>query len=278
MAEHVLEKGLVAELETRGREIRIKLLEMIHKSGAGHPGGSLSAADIVTALYFHFMRIDPKNPDWPERDRFILSKGHACPVWYTALALRGYFPESVLGTLRRLGSPLQGHPSMKDCPGIDTTTGSLGNGLSIGIGMALAAKLDKRDYRVFVILGDGELDEGLVWEAALCAAKFELDNLIVFVDYNHLQLDGTTEEIMPLEPLTDKWRAFNWRVFEMDGHDMEQILATVSLAVKPQGKPTVIVAHTVKGKGVSYMENEVDWHGKAPNDEQLKQALEELSR
>ena len=276
MQETVSRAELVKELEQRSTEIRIKLLKMIHKSGSGHPGGSLSAADMVTALYFHFMNINPHEPRWPDRDRFILSKGHACPVWYTALAVKGYFPESVLDTLRQLGSPLQGHPSMKDCTGVDITTGSLGNGLSAGVGMALAGRLDKKDYRVFVILGDGELDEGLVWEAALCAAKYKLDNLITFVDYNHLQLDGTTDEIMPLEPLADKWRAFNWRVFEMDGHDMQQIVATIDMALAPEEKPTVIVAHTIKGKGVSFMENEVDWHGLAPNDEQLAAALSEL--
>ena len=278
MARAAIDETLVRRLEEKAREIRIRLLEMIHVSGAGHPGGSLSAADIVTALYFHFMNVDPGNPGWADRDRFILSKGHACPVWYTALALKGFFPESELKTLRKLGSSLQGHPSMKDCPGIDITTGSLGNGLSAGVGMALAGKLDRKDYHVFVVLGDGELDEGVIWEAAMCAAKYRLDNLIAFVDYNHLQLDGTTEEIMPLEPLTEKWRSFNWTVFEIDGHDMEQILRTTTEALGGEERPKVIIANTIKGKGVPYMENQVDWHGLAPNEEELRMAIENLRK
>jgi transketolase len=266
----------VAYLKAKARELRCHILRMIHKAKSGHPGGSLSAADIVTALYFRFLRIDPGNPSWPDRDRFILSKGHACPVLYAALAMRGYYPLKVLDTLRELGSPLQGHPSMKACLGVDITTGSLGNGLSAGIGMALAGKLDEKDYRVYVMLGDGELDEGIVWEAALCANKFRLDNLTAIVDYNNLQLDGTVEEIMPLEPVTDKWRSFGWHVFDIDGNDMEAVCRALPAVRDIKDSPCVIIARTVKGKGVSFMENEVDWHGRAPDDQQLAEALREL--
>ncbi len=267
----------VAFLREKAREVRCHILRMIHKAKSGHPGGSLSAADVVTALYFHFLRIDPDNPAWPERDRFILSKGHACPVLYAALALRGYYPLQVLNTLRGLGSPLQGHPNMKTCPGIDMTTGSLGNGLSAGVGMALAGKLDRKDYRVYVMLGDGELDEGIVWEAVLCANRFRLDNLTAIVDYNNLQLDGTVEEIMPLEPVADKWRSFGWHVYDIDGNNMEAVYSTLLEVRDIRGSPSVIIARTVKGKGVSFMENQVDWHGMAPDDLQLAQALHELT-
>lgn len=272
----VFDKALVRMLEQRARELRVNILRMIHAAQSGHPGGALSAADIVTALYFHFMNIDPKRPRWPERDRFVLSKGHACPVLYATFCMLGYVEESALLRLREFGSPFQGHPSMKDCPGIDITTGSLGNGLGAAVGMALAGRMDGRSYRVFAMLGDGELDEGVVWEAAMCAAKYRLSNLVAFVDYNHLQLDGTTEEIMPLEPLVQKWQDFGWRVFEMDAHDMEQILATVTLALAEKQGPSMIIAHSVKGKGVDYMEGQLDWHGKAPSDDQLARALAQL--
>ncbi len=275
-ADRAIDRELVRTLQERARELRVNILRMIHAAQSGHPGGALSAADIVTALYFHFMNIDPKHPQWPERDRFVLSKGHACPVLYATLCMLGYVEESALYTLRKFGSPFQGHPSMKDCPGIDITTGSLGNGLGAAVGMALAGRMDRKAYRVFVMLGDGELDEGVVWEAAMCAAKYRLSSLIAFVDYNHLQLDGTTEEIMPLEPLVQKWQDFGWRVFEIDAHDMEQILATIVLAVREKEKPSVIIAHSVKGKGVDYMEGQLDWHGKAPSDEELEQAIDQL--
>jgi transketolase len=267
----------IAELERQALAIRRDIIRMIHASQSGHPGGSLSSTDIVTALYFHFMRVDPQNPDWPDRDRFVLSKGHACPVWYSALAERGFFPVDELLTLRQIDGRLQGHPDMLKTPGVDITTGSLGQGLSAGVGMALGMKSDGRDARVYVIIGDGELNEGQIWEAAMAAAKFNLDNLMTFVDYNNLQLDGWCHEIMPIEPVVDKWRAFNWEVFEIDGHDMRQIVDTIERAQQVSGKPSVIIAHTIKGKGVSYMEDECGWHGKAPNDQEFEQAMIELA-
>ena len=266
----------ITRLQAQARQIRKDILTMIHAARSGHPGGSLSAADMVTALYFHFMRLDPARPRWEERDRFVLSKGHACPVWYACLARRGFFPVEQLLTLRKIDSLLQGHPDMLKTPGIDMTTGSLGQGLSAAVGMALGLKLDHKPARVYAILGDGELDEGQVWEAALSAAKFRLDNLLAIVDYNNLQLDGPCDQIMPVEPLAAKWEAFNWQVFEMDGNDMPQIVATIEAALQVRGRPAVIVAHTVKGKGVSFMENDCDWHGRAPDDEQYAQAMREL--
>jgi len=267
----------ISDLKNQALTIRRDILTMIHAARSGHPGGSLSATDFVTALYFHFMRVDPRNPGWPDRDRFILSKGHACPLWYSCLAERGFFPVEELLTLRKINSRLQGHPDMNKTPGVDITTGSLGQGLSAGVGMALGLRLDKKDARVYVIVGDGELNEGQVWEAAMAAAKFHLDNLTAIVDYNNLQLDGYCDEIMPLEPLADKWRAFNWRVLEIDGHNMSAILDAIETAQATRGKPTIIIAHTVKGKGVSFMEDKCDWHGKAPDDEQFSQAMAELS-
>jgi len=249
---------------------------MIHAARSGHPGGSLSAADVVTALYFHFMRVDPDRPRWEDRDRFVLSKGHACPVWYACLARRGFFPVERLLTLRQIDSLLQGHPDMLKTPGVDMTTGSLGQGLSAALGMALGLRLDRKTARVYAVLGDGELDEGQVWEAALSAAKYRLDNLLAIIDYNNLQLDGPCDQIMPVEPLAAKWDAFNWQVFEMDGHDMAQIVTTIETALEGRGRPTVIIAHTIKGKGVSFMENDCDWHGRAPDDEQYAQAIREL--
>lgn len=266
----------VTRLKDIAKRLRIEIIKMIYTAGSGHPGGSLSSAEIITVLYFHIMRINPQSPDWKDRDRFILSKGHACPVWYSALALRGYFPVENLSRLRKLNSPLQGHPDMRKLPGLDMTTGSLGNGLSIGVGMALCGKLDRKDYRVYVILGCGELDEGMVWEAAMCAHKYKLDNLIAIVDYNGLQLDGKTEEIMPLEPLVKKWEAFGWNAVEINGHDIEEILGAFEEAKSTKDQPTVIIAHTVKGKGISFMENNPDWHGMAPNKEQYEQAIKEL--
>ncbi len=267
----------VAALERQALVIRRDIIRMIHASQSGHPGGSLSSTDIVTALYFHFLRVDPQNPDWPDRDRFVLSKGHACPVWYSALAERGFFPVDELLTLRRIDGRLQGHPDMLKTPGVDITTGSLGQGLSAGVGMALGLKRDGTDARVYVIIGDGELNEGQIWEAAMAADKFNLDNLMTFVDYNNLQLDGWCHDIMPIEPVADKWRAFNWEVFEIDGHDMRQIVDTIERAQQVSVKPSVIIAHTIKGKGVSYMEDECGWHGRAPNDEEFEQAMIELA-
>ena len=268
----------VEELEQMAVTIRCDIIDMICTAAAGHPGGSLSAADVVTALYFRIMRLDPQNPDWPDRDRFILSKGHACPVWYAALAERGYFDKSHLKTLRQMGSILQGHPDMRKTPGIDMTAGSLGHGLSAGLGMALSGKLQQKDYHVFVIIGDGESQEGSIWEASMAAPHFKLDNLTAILDYNHLQNDYSVDDIMPIHPPVDKWQAFGWHVIDIDGHDMAQVVAALEEAKSHQGTPTMIVANTVKGKGVSYMENVCEWHGKAPCQEEADQALEELRR
>jgi transketolase len=271
-----INQEVITELETMARNIRQDIIEMIYTVQSGHPGGSLSATDIVTALYFYFMRVNPENPNWAQRDRFVLSKGHACPVWYSALAEKGFFPKEELLTLRKINSRLQGHPVMGKPPGIDVTTGSLGQGLSLGVGMALGLKLDGGDSRVYVLISDGELNEGQIWEAAMAAAKFNLDNLIVVLDYNNLQLDGWCSDVMPIEPIADKWHAFNWEVFEMNGHDMREIIKTIKIAQSIKGKPSIIIAHTIKGKGVSYMENKCEWHGKSPNDEQYEQAMREL--
>jgi len=268
----------IEELKAMATTIRCDIIEMITTANAGHPGGSLSAADIVTALYFRLMRIDPKNPDWPDRDRFILSKGHACPVWYAALAERGYYDKAHLATLRQLNSILQGHPDMKKTPGIDMTVGSLGHGLSAGLGMALSGKMRKKGYHVWVVIGDGESQEGSIWEAAMAAAKWKLDNLTALLDHNNLQNDDCVDTEMPIEPIADKWRAFNWHVLEIDGHDMEAIVEALEGAKSFKGMPTIIIAHTIKGKGVSFMENVVDWHGKAPCKEEAIQALEEIRR
>jgi transketolase len=268
----------VEELKKMAVIIRCDIIDMICTAAAGHPGGSLSAADVVTALYFRVMRIDPENPDWPDRDRFILSKGHACPVWYAALAERGYFDKSHLKTLRQMGSILQGHPDMLKTPGIDMTAGSLGHGLPAGLGMALSGKLRQKDYHVFVIIGDGESQEGSIWEASMAAPNFKLDNLTAILDYNHLQNDYSVDDIMPIHPVVDKWQAFGWHVLEIDGHDMAQVVDALEKAKAHQGAPTMIVANTVKGKGVSYMENVCEWHGKAPCQEEADRALEELRR
>ena len=268
----------VEELKKMAVIIRCDIIDMICTAAAGHPGGSLSAADVVTALYFRVMRIDPENPDWPDRDRFILSKGHACPVWYAALAERGYFDKSHLKTLRQMGSILQGHPDMLKTPGIDMTAGSLGHGLPAGLGMALSGKLQQKDYHVFVIIGDGESQEGSIWEASMAAPNFKLDNLTAILDYNHLQNDYSVDDIMPIHPVVDKWQAFGWHVIEIDGHDMTQVVDALEKAKAHQGAPTMIVANTVKGKGVSYMENVCEWHGKAPCQEEADRALEELRR
>ncbi len=269
-------ESTIVALEEKARQIRKDIVRMIHASQSGHPGGSLSATDIVTALYFHFMSVNPADPNWSDRDRFVLSKGHACPVWYSALAEKGFFPVEELLTLREINGRLQGHPDMVKTPGVDITTGSLGQGLSAGVGMAMGLKLDGKRSRVYVMMGDGEINEGQIWEAAMAAAKFSLDNLIGFVDYNNLQLDGWCSDIMPIEPLVDKWKAFNWQVFEIDGHDMRQIVDTIARAQQVRGRPSVIIAHTHKGRGVSFMEDQCEWHGKAPNDDQYAQAMREL--
>jgi len=267
----------IPELEKMAKQLRRHVITMIATAGSGHPGGSLSAADIVTALYFKVMSHDPKNPQWPDRDRFVLSKGHAAPILYAALAECGYFPVEELSTLRKLGSRLQGHTDRTLTPGVEMSAGSLGQGLSYGIGIALAGRLDKLNYQVYVILGDGECDEGQVWEAAMFAPHHGVDNLTAIVDHNDLQLDGRVCDIMGLEPLTDKWRAFNWHVLEINGHDMGEILKALKKAREIKGKPTVIIAHTIKGKGVSFMEGNVDFHGKAPSPQETEQALKELA-
>lgn len=267
---------LINTLKAKAKEVRKELIKMVCAANSGHCGGSLSATDIVTALYFHIMRIDPKNPKWQDRDRFILSKGHTCPVLYSTLALRGYFDMSELKTLRAINSILQGHPDMHKTPGLDATTGSLGQGLSLGVGMALGAKLENKDIKIYVLMGDGENNEGQIWEAAECAAKYKLNNLIGIVDMNGLQNDGCTKDIMPMESLADKWRAFGWNVIETDGHDMVQVVDSLEQAGTHKDGPTAIIAKTVKGKCVSYMENVVEWHGGAPNNEQMCQALLEI--
>lgn len=267
----------IAELKAMAQIIRRDIITMIHTAQAGHPGGSLSAADIVTALYFRVMRIDPTNPRWPDRDRFILSKGHACPVWYAALAERGFFDKAHLATLRKLDSILQGHADMKKTPGVDMTVGSLGQGICAGLGMALAGKLHGKDYRVYVMVGDGECQEGAVWEAAMAAPRWQLDNLTVIVDNNGIQNDTFTRDVIPVEPLAEKWRAFRWNVIEIDGHKMEEIVSALEAVKTIKGAPTVIIARTVKGRGVSFMENAPAWHGAAPNDAQAQAALAEIA-
>jgi len=269
-------KQLALELSRKAQEFRIKTLEMIYRAQSGHIGGSFSAAEIITTLLFHHLRLDPTNPKWPQRDRFILSKGHAAPMLYVALAERGFFPAKDLETFRQLDSHLQGHPDRLKTRGVEMTSGVLGHGLGVGVGLALAAKLDGSSYRVYVLLGDGELDAGVVWEAAMAAGKYRLDNLTAIIDRNRVQLDGPTEEVMPLEPLKDKWVSFGWRVIEVDGHDASKLMAALEEAASVQGPPTAILAHTVKGKGVSFMENDSRWHGKPPNREEYEMALKEL--
>ncbi|MCX7885396.1 MAG: transketolase [Caloramator sp.] len=266
----------IQNLKKTANIIRQDIIKMLAESASGHPGGSLSAVEILTALYFEEMNIDPKNPRWEDRDRFVLSKGHGAPVLYAALAERGYFEKKHLLTLRKIGSILQGHPNMNDTPGVDMSTGSLGQGLSVANGMALAGKLDKKDYRVYVLLGDGELEEGQVWEAAMTSAHYKLDNLMAFVDNNGLQIDGSVNQVMNPTPIGEKFKAFGWHVIEIDGHDFEQIFNAIDEAKNTKGKPTVVVAKTVKGKGVSFMENVASWHGNAPSKEQAQKALEEL--
>ncbi len=264
-------------LKSKSKEVKTTLLKMIHTARSGHPGGSLSAADLMTVLYFDEMNIDSKNPKWEDRDRFVLSKGHVCPVLYTCLALRGYFDVEVLDTLRKEGSILQGHPDMKKCPGIDISTGSLGQGLSVAVGMAIAGKRDGKSYRVFSMVGDGESNEGQIWEALETAAKYELDNLVVIVDNNGLQNDNICEVVMPLGNYQNKFEAFGCDVYSIDGHNIDEILnAFEQIKNKTNKKPSCILAKTVKGKGVSFMENVVAWHGTAPNDEELEIALKEI--
>jgi len=266
----------IAELSDRCRRIRKDILISLHAAKSGHSGGSLSSVEILAALYFAKMRHDPKNPNWADRDRFLLSKGHVCPALYAVMAHAGYLPTEELTTLRKLGSRLQGHPHMLKLPGLETSSGSLGQGLSIGVGMALGAKIDKKGFRVYVFMGDGETDEGQVWEGAMSAAHYNLDNLCGIVDRNRLQIDGDTEKVMRLEPYCEKWAGFGWHVIECDGHDLEELIDALDEAEGTCGAPTVIIANTVKGKGVSFMENKAEWHGIPPDDEQLALALREL--
>lgn len=264
------------ELKEIAREVRKDIIKMLTASGSGHPGGSLSAVEILTTLYFREMKVNIEDPKNPERDRFVLSKGHAAPVLYSVLAEKGFFNKEELNGLRKLGSILQGHPNMNYVPGVDMSTGSLGQGISTAVGMAIAGKLDKKDYRVFSLLGDGELQEGEVWEATMAAAQFKLDNLTAFVDYNGLQIDGRTQDVMSPEPIDEKFKAFGWHVISIDGHDFEAIINAIDEAKNTKGQPTMIVAKTIKGKGVSFMEDEASWHGSAPNKEQCEQALIEI--
>jgi transketolase len=271
-------ESLILDLAECARELRIESLRMIHRRGSGHPGGTLSAAEIMAALFFHHLHLDPARPDWPERDRFILSKGHASAILYTALSMRGYFPSQDLERWGELDCHLQGHPDRLKTPGVDMTSGILGHGLAIGAGLALAARLNKLDFGVYVLLGDGESQGGIVWEGMMTAAKYRLSNLTAILDYNDVQLDGPVHEVMPIEPLCDKWRAFNWHVIEINGHDVRQILEALDMARNIHARPTVIVAHTTKGKGVSFMEDKASWHGTPPNDAQFAQAVQELRR
>jgi transketolase len=266
----------VCVLERTASMIRKMVLQMIFKAQSGHLGGSLSAVEILTALFFSEMRIDPKNPSWAERDRLVPSKGHCAPVIYAALSLRGVIAPEILDNLRQTGCILQGHPCMESVPGIDISTGSLGHGLSIGLGMALGARLKKQDFHVYVLLGDGELDEGQIWEAAMAVSKYRVSNLTAIVDRNRVQLDGSTEDIMPLEPLLEKWRAFNWRALTVDGHDIGAVVGTLRKARADKEAPAVIIASTTKGKGVSFMENSHLWHGKPPNRDEFEKAMKEL--
>ncbi len=263
-------------LKEKARILRIEILKMLTEAGSGHTGGSLSAADIATALYFYKMRHNPKDPKWKERDRFILSKGHAAPLLYAALALSGYFDKQLLKTLRKLGSPLQGHPCSKMLPGVEISTGSLGQGLSVANGIAMGLKLDGSSSRVYCLLGDGEIQEGQVWEAAMTAAHYRLDNLCAIIDNNGLQIDGHCTDIMSIEPIVNKWEAFGWHVIDINGHDMKAILDAFDEAERVKLKPTMIVARTVKGKGVSFFEGKVQYHGIAPTREELERALKEL--
>ncbi len=266
------------ELENIAKECRTDILEMIERAGSGHPGGSLSLIDIVVALFFREIKMDPKNPLWEDRDRFILSKGHGVPALYAVLAKKGALPKEELLTFRRINSRLQGHPDRALLPVMEASTGSLGQGLSIAQGIAIALKVQKKSSRVFCIIGDGESQEGQIWETAMSAPKFKLNNLICFLDNNNGQIDGHCDEVMDLRPIADKWRAFRWAVQEIDGHDMEQILGALDKARGEKEKPTMIIARTVKGKGVSFMENNIGWHGTAPNKEQLDKALSELGK
>jgi transketolase len=269
-------KALLKNNDEVARQLRVKILQMIHAAKSGHPGGSFSVLEILMTLFGDVMRFDPENPEWEDRDRCILSKGHGVPALYAVLAESGFFPTDWLMSLRQLGSPLQGHPDRFRMPAVEAATGSLGQGLSIAQGIALAGKVDRKDYRVYCVMGDGEIQEGQVWEAAMSAPKFKLDNLTAIIDYNHGQIDGRTDDVMNLEPLMDKWRSFNWNTVEVDGHNRDDL--KVALKKTKKDSPTLILAHTIKGKGVSFMEGGIDWHGVAPNDDELARAIKELQK
>lgn len=273
-----MNKLSLAELQHKATEIRIDIVKMLHEAGSGHAGGPLGMADIFTALYFQVLHHEPKDPLWEDRDRLFLSNGHIVPVRYAAMAHAGYFPLTKLKTLRKFGSPLQGHPERTHMLGLETTSGPLGSGLGQACGYSYAARMDSKRFRVFCVTSDGEHDEGNHWEAVMFAAKYQLSNLTVFVDRNNIQIDGKTTDVMPLEPLGDKYRAFNWNVVNIDGNNMTEILSAIERARSEYTKPTVIIAKTIPGKGVSFMENNYQWHGKAPNDEETKKALKELQK
>lgn len=268
----------IDKLKSIAKEIRTDILRMTSAASSGHPGGSLSATDIITTLYFYKMSHNPKKPGWSERDRFVLSKGHACPALYSALAHSGYFPVSKLMSLRSLGSILQGHPERVRCPGIEASTGPLGQGLSFANGIALAGRIDKKNYNVYVMMGDGESQEGQIWEAAMTSSHYKLDNIVAILDNNNLQIDGFNDEVKSIKPIREKWEAFGWHVIEIDGHDFKQIMDALDDADSVEGKPVMIIAHTIKGKGVCCMENKAEWHGKACSPEELKQCLRELDQ
>ncbi|MDR0286361.1 MAG: transketolase [Clostridiales bacterium] len=271
-----MDKSKLIDLKKKATVIRKYIIEEVFSASSGHPGGSLSCTDILTVLYFDEMNVDPKNPKYEDRDRFVLSKGHCAPALYATLATRGFFPEKDLYGFRSIDSYLEGHPSMTYVPGVDMSTGSLGQGISAAVGMAMAGKLDGKNYRVYSILGDGELEEGQVWEAMMAGAHYKLDNLTAFLDYNGLQIDGKITDVMNPNPVTDKFKAFGWNVIVIDGHDIEQIKNAIEEAKTVKGKPTMVVCNTIKGKGVSFMENQYSWHGTAPNKEQRDQAIGEL--
>ncbi|MDD5455587.1 MAG: transketolase [Candidatus Margulisbacteria bacterium] len=272
----MITKDEIHEILTKACIVRSHVLDMTCAAKSGHPGGSLSIAEIISTLYFYWLKLDPKNPKWEERDYFVLAKGHAAPAQYAAMAERGFFPLDYLKTLRQLGSKLQGHPDRRSLPGIEMTTGSLGQGLSVMVGMGLGLRLNKKKNRIYGVLGDGECQEGQVWEAAMAASHFKLDNLVIFVDKNQLQIDGSTKDIMNIDPLADKWASFGWQVFEVDGHNIMEIVSTLEKTEKIKGKPCVIIANTVKGKGVSFMENQLCFHGAPCTDEQLVKAKQEI--
>ena len=271
-----IQNKTIDELKEIAKKIRLGIIDAVYYGKSGHPGGSLSIADIMTVLYFDEMNIDSEKPDWEERDRLVLSKGHCSPALYSALAYRGFFPIEDIKTFRNINSYLQGHPDRKHIPGVDMTTGSLGQGLSAANGMAIAGKMENKNYRVYCILGDGELEEGQIWEAAMSANKYKLDNLCVIIDNNNLQIDGTIDEVMSSKPIDEKFRSFGFEIIKIDGHNLEEIKSAFEVARNIKNKPVCIIANTIKGKGVSYMENKPEWHGKAPNDEEYKQAVEDI--